>query len=100
MTKRVQQSAALQIPRAAFERAVREVLGELSAASGAGSGFKMRRSAVDALHAGTEDFLTDLNRQADKYAAHANRVTLMKKGVVAAIGDCCSAAVAAEALAK
>lgn len=87
MTKKVQSSLTPQIPRASFQRLVREIFHEVVADNGMGSVSRMQRSALDALHVSAEEFVTELSASADKYANHAKRVTLVSADLQAAVGD-------------
>ncbi|XP_022700924.1 histone H3.v1-like isoform X3 [Varroa jacobsoni] len=74
--KQLQLTTNLLIPRLPFTRVVREVTQEIT---GPTAGFRYTADAVDALQTITEYYLTSLFCDANRVAAHANRVTVMPK---------------------
>ena len=68
--KRYQKSTKLLIPKASFERMVREVSETLK------KGMRFTKSAIEAVQTSAEDYLVKLFEDASLCAAHGKRVTV------------------------
>lgn len=69
--RKQQKSVKPVLPRAAFERLVREIMQESSSQS-----VRLQPEALDALQQGAEDHLVALLTKSQKLALHAGRVTI------------------------
>jgi histone H3 len=67
------------IPRAPFERVVRETMKEIKL------DFRLQSSAIDALHWATEDYLIGLFEDSQLCAIHAGRITVQFKDLQLAL---------------
>ena len=68
--KKMQKSTNTLLPRASFQRLVREILQDRS------SVIHMRPTATDALQQAAEQYIVDLLKSSNKYAIHAGRKTI------------------------
>ena len=66
-----QKSTKMLLPRASFERLVREIMQDMGTET-----TRIKPEAIDALQQGSEDYIVDLLKHAQKFAVHADRVTL------------------------
>lgn len=73
--KRYQKSTNLLIPKASFERMVREVSETLK------KGMRFTSTAIEAVQTSAEDYLVKLFEDASLCAAHGKRVTVMDKDI-------------------
>ena len=73
--KRYQKSTKLLIPKASFERMVREVSETLK------KGMRFTKSAIEAVQTSAEDYLVKLFEDASLCASHAKRVTVQDKDI-------------------
>jgi histone H3 len=73
--KRYQKSTNLLIPKASFERMVREVSETLK------KGMRFTKSAIEAVQTSAEDYLVKLFEDASLCAAHGKRVTVQDKDI-------------------
>lgn len=70
------------IPKAAFDRVMREVLQDrLGQRSAEGHGMRVTRGAVTSMQEGAEDYLIRLFELINQLAIHGKRVTIMKSDV-------------------
>lgn len=77
--RRQQKSVKSMLPRAAFERLVREIMAETNSES-----VRLQRSALDALQQGAEDHIVELLKRSQTLALHAGRVTITNNDFVLA----------------
>eukprot|EP00667_Euglena_gracilis_P024114 EG_transcript_27533 len=73
--RQFQKSTGLLIRRLPFQRLVREIMCE----PGIGLGFRLQRSALEALQEASEAYLVGLFEDANLCAIHAKRVTIMPR---------------------
>jgi len=73
--KRYQKTTNLLIPKASFERMVREVSETLK------KGMRFTSTAIEAVQTSAEDYLVKLFEDASLCAAHGKRVTVMDKDI-------------------
>lgn len=66
-----QKSTARLLPKASFERVVREILSDIK------SDCRLQSEAVEALQEGAEEHLVEILRVAQKYALHGKRITIL-----------------------
>lgn len=71
--RKMQKSVDLIIPKAPFQRLVREITQEEK------EDMRFQRSALEALHEGAEAFLVEVMQSTNKAAIHAKRVTVLVK---------------------
>lgn len=77
--RKYQKTGDLLLPRLPFERVARELAQN---ATYGGEGVRFKRSAIDALQAASEEFITDVLGKAYKGALRDKRLTLLKKDLV------------------
>ncbi|KAG9508381.1 histone H3.3 type 2, partial [Fragariocoptes setiger] len=80
--RRLQRTTDLQIPRAAFQRMVRQITDEIQDSKpdkAQQAPLKFQAAALEALQESTEAFLTQLFEHTNLLAHHAGRVTIMPK---------------------
>ena len=73
--KRYQKSTNLLIPKASFERMVREVSETFK------KGMRFTKSAIEAVQTSAEDYLVKLFEDASLCASHGKRVTVQDKDI-------------------
>lgn len=76
--RRLQKTTELLIPKAPFQRLVREVVQKLHYSS---TPFLWQTSALGALHEAAEAYLVGLFEDTNLCAIHAKRVTIMPKDI-------------------
>ena len=79
--RRYQKSTELLIPKAPFERLVREIAQDYVIQ---GDGLRFKRSAVLALQEAAEAYLVGLFEDSNLCAIHAKRITIMPKDIALA----------------
>lgn len=77
--RKQQRSVKPMLPRAAFERLVREIMAETNSGS-----VRLQRGALDALQQGAEDHIVELLKRSQTLALHAGRVTITNDDFVLA----------------
>lgn len=76
--RKQQKSVKSMLPRAAFERLVREIVAETT------ESVRLQRGALDALQQGAEDHIVELLKRSQTLALHAGRVTITNDDFVLA----------------
>ena len=74
--RRLQQSTDLLVPKAPFQRIVREIVTDIK-----GESLKWQTKALDALHLATEAYLIGLFEDSNLCVTHAKRVTIMPRDI-------------------
>jgi histone H3 len=74
--RRYQRSVDTVIPKSTLERVIRELAAEATLAE---KGIRFRVEAIDAIHESAETYLVDVLRQAQVYAIHAGRTTILPR---------------------
>ncbi len=80
--RKQQASVKKCLPKAAFERLVREVIAEVST-----SATRIKPEAIEALQQGAEDHIVALLQRSQRYALHSRRVTLNDEDLKLAVED-------------
>ena len=80
--RKAQKSTRNLLPRASFERLVREIIQDIGTET-----TRIKPEAIDALQQGSEDYIVDLLKHAQKFALHADRVTLSHDDLKLAIDE-------------
>jgi histone H3-like centromeric protein A len=76
--RRLQKGTDNLIPKAALRRCVAEIAQDICKQFNL-NGVRFEKSAMQAMHAAVEDYLTELMTKTVQYSVHAGRVTLMVK---------------------
>jgi histone H3/H4 len=76
--RRLQKSTDNIVPKAALRRCVAEIAQDTCGQFNL-SGVRFEKSAMQAIHAAAEDYITELMTKTVQYSIHAKRVTLMDK---------------------
>ena len=75
--KKLQRTTTLCIPKATFQRVVKQEMSKHQTFDG--GNFRITREALDALHEATEDYVVQFFEQCRYYLASHNRITLLPK---------------------
>jgi len=82
--RRLQKSTDLLIPKASFQRLVREIAQEYATGGGGGGGIPpllFQSAALGALHEAAESYLIGLFEDTNLCAVHAKRATIMPRAI-------------------
>ena len=79
--RRLQKSTELLIPKAPFQRLVREIVQNLNYHTGNTNPWLWQTAALGALHEAAESYLVGLFEDTNLCAIHAKRVTIMPRDV-------------------
>lgn len=74
--RRYQRTVDTVIPKSTLERVIRDIAADATTSD---NGIRFRTDAIAAIHESAEGYLTDIFKQAQIYAIHAGRTTILPR---------------------
>ncbi len=74
--RRYKRSVDAVIPKSPLQRVIRDIAAEVASSE---KGIRFRVEAIEAIHESAETYLTDVLKQAQVYAIHAGRTTILSR---------------------